>query len=147
MLKTAIAALAFIVQGAALAQATPVGLWKSVDDETKKEKSLIRLSESDGVLTGRIEKLLDPHSKPDAVCEKCPDDRKDKPLLGLAIIRNVKHNAAVAGLWDGGDITDPNNGKIYKVRLKPAEDGAKLEVRGYIGMPVLGRTQTWTRVE
>ena len=66
-----------LVHVIAHAQATPTGLWKSVDDETKKEKSLIRLSESGGVLTGKIEKLLDPATAPDAVCEKCSDDRKD----------------------------------------------------------------------
>jgi uncharacterized protein (DUF2147 family) len=131
----------------AQAQATPAGVWKTIDDATKKEKSLVRITEAGGVYTGKIEKLLDPTTKPDAVCDKCGDDRKDKPILGLTIITGVKQNANAADLWDGGHILDPNDGKIYKVRLSPVDGGKKLEVRGYIGMPLLGRTQTWLRVE
>ena len=129
------------------AQATPVGLWKMIDDETKKEKSLIRITESGGVFTGKLEKLLDPATKPDAVCEKCSDDRKDKPLVGMLLIKGVKTSEGDKALWDGGEILDPNNGKTYKVRLTPADGGKKLDVRGYIGTPMLGRTQTWLRVE
>jgi uncharacterized protein (DUF2147 family) len=148
MLKTAAVVLAALaVHAAASAQATPVGLWKTIDDETKKEKSLVRVVESGGVLTGRIEKLLDPAAKQDDVCDKCTDERKGKPIVGLTIIRNVRQNADDKELWDGGDITDPNNGKVYKVRLKPVEAGKKLDVRGYVGAPLLGRTQTWIRVE
>ncbi|WKB54657.1 DUF2147 domain-containing protein [Eleftheria terrae] len=138
---------AALVCGGAVAQASPVGLWKTIDDGTKKEKSLVRITESAGVLSGKVEKILDPEAKADAVCEKCSDERKDKPVVGLTIIRNVKKNADDAQLWDGGDILDPNNGKVYKVRLKPADGGQKLEVRGYIGAPLLGRTQVWQRVE
>ena len=132
---------------AAQAQSSPAGLWKTIDDESRQEKSLVRIAESGGVFSGRIEKLLDPTAAPDAKCDKCSDARKDQPLLGLTIIRNVKANADDAALWDGGEILDPNNGKTYKVRLKPVDGGKKLEVRGYIGAPLLGRTQTWHRVE
>ena len=104
----------------AWAQSTPVGLWKTIDDDSKKEKSLVRISEAGGVFSGKIEKLLDPDTKPDAKCDKCSDERKDQPIVGLPIIRNVKANADDATLWDGGEILDPNNGKTYKVRLKPA---------------------------
>ena len=129
------------------AQTTPIGLWKTIDDDTKKEKSLIRLTESSGVITGKLEKLLDPATKPDALCEKCSDDRKDKPLVGMTLVKGVKQNEGEKALWDGGEILDPNNGKTYRVRLVPKEDGRKLDVRGYIGTPMLGRTQTWIRVE
>ena len=130
---------------AALAQTTPVGLWKTIDDETKKEKSLVRIVDSGGVLTGRIEKLLDPSAKADDVCDKCTDERKGKPIVGLTIIRNAKPDAEDKALWTGGDITDPNNGKTYRLRLKPLDGGKQLEVRGYIG-PFF-RNQTWIRVE
>ena len=129
------------------AQATPVGLWKTIDDETKKEKSLIRVTEAGGVFTGKLEKLLDPSAKPDAVCDLCSDDRKDKPIVGMTLIKNVKQSDSDKGRWDGGEILDPNNGKTYKVRLTPGEGGKTLAVRGYIGAPMLGRTQTWVRVE
>jgi uncharacterized protein (DUF2147 family) len=128
------------------AQTTPAGLWKTVDDDTGKEKSLVRISEAGGVYTGKVEKLLDP-ARQDARCDKCSDERKDQPVLGMTILRNIKQNAGDAALWDGGEILDPNNGKTYKLRVKPVDGGQKLEVRGYIGAPLLGRTQTWTRVE
>jgi uncharacterized protein (DUF2147 family) len=132
--------------GTALAQATPVGVWKSIDDKTKAERSQVRITESGGVLTGRIEKLLAADAKQDAKCDKCEDDRKDKPIVGLEIIRGVK-KAEAENTWEGGTILDPAEGKVYKVRLQPVEGGKKLEVRGYVGMPMLGRTQTWVRAE
>ena len=79
-----------LASGLAAAQATPAGLWKTVDDSTKKEKSLVRIVESGGVYTGRVEKVIDPDSPKDAVCKDCTDDRKDKPVVGMTIIRNMK---------------------------------------------------------
>ena len=142
-----VAAALVLGAGIAHAQATPVGVWKTIDDESKKEKSLIRITESGGVLSGKLEKLLDPVTAPDAVRKECSDERKDKPVLGMTLIRNVRQNDSDKGIWDGGDILDPNNGKVYRVRLKPIDGGSKLEVRGYIGTPMLGRTQTWIRSE
>ena len=135
----------FMAASAAFAQATPTGLWKTIDDKTGKERSLIRITEAGGVYTGRIDKRLDPEAKPTDVCDNCTDDRKGKPLLGLTLIRNVKQSADDKEVFDSGDITDPDNGKVYKVRLKPLEAGKKLEVRGYIGP--FYRNQTWIRVE
>jgi len=129
------------------AQATPAGLWKTIDDETKKEKSLIRITEAGGVFTGKLEKLLDPSAKPDVVCDLCSDERKDKPIVGMTLIKGAKQSESDKGRWDGGEILDPNNGKTYKVRLTPGDGGKTLAVRGYIGAPMLGRTQTWIRVE
>jgi uncharacterized protein (DUF2147 family) len=130
--------------GVALAQASPVGLWKTIDDETKTEKSLVRITDSGGVLSGKLEKLLDGKTAPDAVCEKCSDERKGKPIVGLTIIRNVKPDAG-GELWEGGEVLDPANGKTYRLRLKPIDGGKKLEMRGYIGP--FYRTQVWLRVE
>ena len=139
-------ALGLLLAGAAaFAQATPAGLWKTIDDNTKKERSLIRISEAAGVYTGRLEKALDPDAKPGAVCEKCTDERKGQPLVGMALIRNTRQNADDKEIFDGGDITDPDNGKVYRLRLKPLEGGRKLEVRGYIGP--FYRNQIWLRVE
>lgn len=131
--------------GLAMAQATPAGLWKTIDDETKAEKSLVRISESGGVFTGKVDKILT--DKSDAKCKDCTDERKDQPVQGMTILRGIKPVAGEAGSFEGGDILDPNNGKVYKVQLKLADGGKKLDVRGYIGMPLLGRTQTWLRVE
>ena len=131
---------------AVLAQATPVGVWKTIDDKTNTEKAQVRITESGGVLSAKLEKLLAADAKQDAVCDKCSDDRKDKPMVGLEIVRGVKKSDA-DNTWDGGTILDAAEGKIYKVRMQPIDGGKKLEVRGYVGMPMLGRTQTWLRVE
>jgi len=144
MFKHACIALALAAAAsAAMAQATPQGLWRTIDDETGKEKSLVRIVDNGGVLGGRIEKLLDP-AKQDAKCDKCSDARKGQPVLGMSIIENVRKNADEP-YWDGGTILDPNNGKSYRVRLTPKDGGKTLEVRGFIGP--FYRNQTWQRVE
>jgi uncharacterized protein (DUF2147 family) len=129
--------------GAALAQTTPVGLWKTIDDETKQEKSLVRIVETGGVFSGKIEKITDP-AKQDSVCDKCSDARKDQKVIGMTIVEGVKKHADEP-YWDGGTILDPNNGKVYKVRMTPKAEGKTLEVRGFIGP--FYRNQTWQRVE
>ena len=128
----------------AMAQMTPVGLWKTIDDDGKTEKSLVRISESGGVYSGVVEKIFDP-AKQASICDKCTDDRKDKPVLGMAILRNVRQDAEDKTLWGGGEILDPAKGKTYKTRLKPVDGGKSMEMRGYIGF--LYRTQVWQRVE
>jgi uncharacterized protein (DUF2147 family) len=140
----AIACLLAAACAPAWAQSTPAGVWKTIDDATGKEKSLVRIVETNGAYTGKIEKLLDPDSPKDATCKECKDDRKDKPVVGMTIIRNVKANDDKTA-YEGGDILDPNNGKVYRVRLRPFDDGKKLEVRGYLGP--FYRNQTWLRVE
>jgi uncharacterized protein (DUF2147 family) len=144
-------AVACLLAGAALAAsaqaASPAGLWRTIDDSSKKDKSLVRIVESNGVYMGKVEKIVDPDSPKDAVCKDCSDERKDKPVVGMTIIRNVKASADDKTVFEGGDILDPNNGKVYRVKLKLIDNGSKLDVRGYIGAPMLGRTQTWIRAE
>ncbi len=144
------AALAFALATASVLamaqQATPAGLWKTIDDDGKTEKSLVRIVNTGGVYSGKVEKVFDP-AKQDAKCDKCEGAQQNQPVLGMTIIEGVKQDAEESNLFDGGKILDPNNGKTYKVRLKPTDGGKKLDVRGYIGTPMLGRTQTWIRVE
>ncbi len=128
----------------ALAQTTPVGLWRNLDDKTGEAKAEIRIGENAGVLSGRIEKQLRKDAKPDAKCDECSDDRKDKPMVGLEIIRGAK-KAADKDVWEGGKILDPENGREYRLRLTPIEGGNRLEVRGSFGP--FGRTQTWVRAQ
>jgi len=140
-------ALALVVLSAvvgAQAQMTPVGNWHSMDDKTGELKSLIQITESNGSLNGRIDKLLRKEADQKGVCKECTDDRKDKPMLGLEIIRGAKK---VEGkeVWEDGKILDPENGKNYSLRLTPIEDGKKLEVRGSVFG--IGRTQTWIRTQ
>ena len=145
-MKTWIALALAAAVGSVSAQTTPVGVWKTIDDKTKTEKAQIRITEAGGVYSAKIEKLLAADAKPDSVCDKCSDDRKDKPIVGMEIMRGVKRSDS-DNTWDGGTILDAAEGKVYKVRLQTADGGKKLEVRGYIGMPMMGRTQTWIRVE
>ena len=123
---------------------TPVGTWRSVDDDTKQPKAQIVITDNAGTLTGRIEQLLRPGADPKAVCGQCTDDRKDKPIVGLEIIRGAK-KAEGKDVWESGRILDPEKGSTYGLRLTPIEGGQKLEVRGSIGP--FGRTQTWVRVK
>ncbi|MCF8154510.1 MAG: DUF2147 domain-containing protein [Rhodoferax sp.] len=145
MIRTAIAIVVGLSSISAMAQMSPVGLWKTIDDKDGSVKSEIRVTQTDGVITGKIEKILDPKAKPDEKCVECTDDRKDQPTLGLEIIRGVR-KAEGKDVWEGGTIVEPSTGKIYKVKMTPIEGGAKLEMRGFIGFSLLGRTQTWIRV-
>jgi uncharacterized protein (DUF2147 family) len=126
------------------AQTSAVGLWQSIDDTTGKPRAEIRISELGGVLTGRIERNLLPNPTGSMLlCTQCPDDRKDKPLIGMEIIRQMKASSE-AQTWEGGEILDPDKGKTFKLRLQLQDDGKKLQVRGYIG-PFF-RNQTWIRL-
>ena len=143
-MKQLITAALLLAANAAFAQATPVGLWRNVDDKTGEAKAEIRVVDNGGVLSGRIEKRLTKDAKPDAVCDECKDDRKGKPMQGLEIIRGVR-KAEGKDVWEGGKILDPENGREYTLRLTPTDGGAKLDVRGSFGP--FGRTQTWVRVQ
>ena len=144
-MKSTLAAILFTVTAAsAMAQTTPVGLWRNADDKTGEVKAEIRIAETNGALSGRIEKSLKKDTKPDATCDECADDRKGKPIAGLEIIRGGK-KAEGKDVWEGGKILDPENGKEYRASFTPVDSGQKLEVRGYLGP--FWRTQTWTRVQ
>ncbi len=142
----AVTAIVLIAIGApAWAQITPEGLWRNVDDKTGEAKAEIRIRDTGaGGLLGVLEKRLSKDAKPDDVCKECSDDRKDKPVLGLEIIRGAK-KAEDKDVWEGGKILDPENGRNYTLRLTPIDGGKKLEVRGSIGP--FGRTQTWIRLQ
>ena len=149
MNRSLIAIIFAVLAVPAWAQMTPEGLWRNVDDKTGEAKAEIRIKDNGaGVLNGVLEKRLTKDAKPDDLCKECSDDRKDKPLLGLEIIRNAKKadgKDAAQPVWEGGKILDPENGRNYTLRMTPTEGGKKLEVRGSFGP--FGRTQTWTRVQ
>ena len=123
---------------------SPVGLWKSIDDKTGKPRSLIRINENNGEYSAAIEKGLLATDTGDAICDKCTDDRKNQKLIGMIIAKGLKKSDAQ---YDGGEILDPDNGKIYRCKMKLDETGNRLEVRGFIGISLLGRSQIWNRVE
>lgn len=145
MVKHYLAGLVLVsVVASSFAQMTPVGAWNTIDDKTQELKSEIQITETDGVLSGKVTKLLRKEAKQDAVCDECTDDRKGKPMLGLEIIRGAK-KVEGKDVWADGKILDPENGKNYTLRLTPIEGGRKLEVRGSFGP--FGRTQTWVRAQ
>jgi len=110
--------------GAASAQgaASPVGLWRTIDDKTGKESGAVRIFESGGALYGRIERITDP-ARAGLSCIKCSDDRKNKPLIGLDIMRGLKRDGEV---WDGGTILDPETGSSYKSSVRLDDGGQRL---------------------
>jgi uncharacterized protein (DUF2147 family) len=128
--------------GTAGAQTAPTGLWRTIDDATGKPKSLVRIVEQDGVLSGRIERLFDPDPKWDGRCDRCRDERKDQPVLGMTILTNMRKDRDG---YSDGEILDPENGHVYRCRLRVAEGGTRLEVRGFVGLSLFGRTQVWLR--
>jgi len=123
---------------------TPEGLWQTIDDKTNKPRSLIRITETNGEYSAVIEKGLLPTDTGDAVCDQCKDARKGQRIIGMTIANGLKKNGEK---YDGGKILDPENGKIYKCKMTLNETGDELEVRGYIGISLIGRSQIWTRIE
>ena len=124
---------------------SPVGLWKTIDDSSGKPTALIRITENQGMLTGKIEKLFRaPDEDQNPKCVACTDVRKDQPIVGMTIVSGLKKDGDE---YKGGEILDPKNGKVYKGKLTVHEGGKKVEVRGYVGMPVFGRSQVWLRQE
>lgn len=143
-LRSAIAVLAvWSCSLSVMAQMTPVGVWQTIDDKDGTVKSEIRIVETAGVVSGKVDKILDPKAKQDDKCVECTDERKDQPILGMEILRGLK-KAEGKDVWEGGNILDPKNGKIYKATVTPIEGGKKLQMRGYIGF--FYRTQVWNRV-
>jgi uncharacterized protein (DUF2147 family) len=133
-----------LLSASAMAQMSPVGLWQTISDTDGKPTSEVRVIETAGVVSAVVEKALVTSTEPN--CDKCTDDRKGKPKVGLQIIRDARKTDG-KDVWEGGNILDPNNGTVYKLKLTPIEGGKKLEVRGFIGMALLGRTQTWIRIQ
>lgn len=127
-----------------LAQADPViGTWKTIDDKTGQAKSLVKIDIVNGELQGTvIQTFPNPSETPITHCTLCSDARKNQPIIGMKIMSGLKQDKT--GYWSGGEILDPKEGKIYKVKLS-TDDGKKLDVRGYIGIALIGRTQTWQK--
>ncbi|HZW22977.1 DUF2147 domain-containing protein [Noviherbaspirillum sp.] len=145
LVTLSLAAGALVAASAMAQDGTPIGVWKTIDDESGKPKSLVRITESNGELRGKIEKLFrEPGEDPNPKCEKCEGALKDQPVIGMTIITGMKKDGSE---YNGGQILDPNNGKVYKSKMTVVDGGKKLDVRGYIGVPMLGRTQTWVRQE
>jgi uncharacterized protein (DUF2147 family) len=124
-------------------QPSPVGRWKTVDDATGKVKSIVQIREENGKLFGTIEQLFDP-PVPHPTCYLCTGPLKDRPLVGLEVLSGFAQDGS---RWSGGQVLDPESGKIYSASLSLEDGGKKLRLRGYIGIQLLGRTEHWVRDE
>jgi uncharacterized protein (DUF2147 family) len=121
---------------------TVLGKWKTIDDKTGETKSVVDIFENSGKVYGKIVEIIDA-SRRNKKCEKCEGIDKNKPVLGLVIIKGLTKDDAE---YNGGKILDPESGNIYKCILKLSSKD-KLEVRGYMGFALIGRSQTWVRVK
>ena len=145
--KLIIAGVAIMVgTGVAAAQSEPsaVGLWEQVDESTGKAESWFRITERSGAYMGNIVKIFfKPGEDENWVCSKCEGAEKGAPVLGLALIKGMKRNGMS---YEDGTIMDPRDGSIYRALMKLSPDGQKLEVRGYLGISLFGRSQVWNRL-
>jgi uncharacterized protein (DUF2147 family) len=117
--------------------------WKTIDDHTHQVKAIVAFSEQGGTLSGRVVQLFrQPGEDPNPRCRKCVGQRHEQPVVGMIILWNLHRDG---DSWSGGEILDPESGEVYRCILHPIDHGEKLEVRGYIGFSVLGRTQVWER--
>lgn len=136
--------LALVAATPVMAQeSSPVGLWKNIDDVTGKPKALIRITESKGEVRGQIEKLfLEAGENPNPRCDKCQGANRDQPVLGMVFMSGLRKHGDE---YSGGEILDPDSGKVYRSKLVLTDGGKKINVRGYVGVPMFGRSQTWVR--
>lgn len=135
---------ALVPTGAGADPTSPVGLWRTVDDGTGEPRGVVRIEEVGQRLRGTIEKTFPRPGEPaQPRCEKCPGERRDQPVIGMTILTGLQRAGEE---WTGGEILDPDTGRIYQTKLRVVDGGRKLEVRGFIGVSLLGRTQTWERM-
>jgi uncharacterized protein (DUF2147 family) len=129
------------VWAGAAQESTPTGLWKTIDDKTGAPRGVVRIYEEKGQFWGRLEATLKPEEAHER-CEKCTDERKNQPVVGMVILRRMTRKGDE---YSGGDILDPDTGSVYRCKLKITDGDRKLQVRGYLGLSLFGRTQVWIR--
>jgi uncharacterized protein (DUF2147 family) len=140
---SAVAVSVFFAQPSFASDLSPAGRWVSIDDKDGKPRSVIEITDVAGALQAKVVQIYDrPGDNPGHLCKKCDGDLKDKPVLGMMIMAGLKHDGEV---WDGGTILDPDSGNTYSAKLHVIDGGQKLEVRGYLGISLFGRSQTWVR--
>ena len=128
--------------GPVRAQATPAGIWHTISDVTHQPKGIVEIREVDGTFVGKVVRSLEPGHDVSPICNLCPGEKKGKPAWGMEILWGLR---ADGDAWSGGQILDPDTGKIYKAKMHLEDGGKKLVVRGFIGISLLGRSQTWIR--
>jgi uncharacterized protein (DUF2147 family) len=128
----------------AAAEPTAAGLWEQVDESSGKAESWFRITERNGVYEGAIVKIFPrPGDDPNWVCDKCEGAERGAPVLGLMLIKGMRRHGDT---YEDGTIMDPRDGSVYHALMRLGPDGKKLEVRGYLGISLFGRSQTWNRL-
>lgn len=140
MMKIYAILLSFFVVTPVLASPSVEGLWTTIDDNTGKPRGQVELYRVGDELRGKVISIIDPAAK--RSCHECPQPFTDKPVLGLEFMWGLTEKE---GIWQDGQILDPKTGDIYKSRVVISDDGNSLDVRGYTGFTLLGRSQTWLR--
>ena len=130
--------------GAWAANDTPIGTWRQIDDVTGKPRSIIQITDTNGELQAKVIQILLSEDGPHPLCRRCDGVRKDQPIEGMTIMWGVHQDGDI---WDGGKILDPKKGTTYSVKLTMADGGQKLDVHGYVGFALLGRSQIWERIQ
>ena len=131
----------------ASAQAPPVGFWNTISDVDGRPTAVVEIRMINDELSAVVRALLVPATPTDSVCGKCSGDRHGQRVIGLEIVRHLRRDRSEPDEWSGGEILDPENGKSYRARMQLVDGGKRLIVRGFIGLPLLGRSQTWVRTE
>ena len=129
-----------VVVGRADAAPDIVGLWKTYDDETGRPAALVRIFSERGAYVGRVEELLDGEAP--RRCDRCVGERHGQAIVGMVILTGLRSEG---DRYAGGDILDPEQGRFYRVEARLTDQGDKLSLRGYLGLPILGRSQIWER--
>lgn len=120
------------------------GTWKNIDDKTGASKAILEIrQESNGTYTAKIVKGQSPGYTPKETCINCPAPYTNKPILGMDVMKGLKHSGDTN--YTGGKIIDPLSGNIYSCKAKLSSNGKRLTLRGYVGISALGRSQTWIR--
>ncbi|UKE68482.1 DUF2147 domain-containing protein [Xanthomonas cerealis pv. cerealis] len=141
MLALPLSLAAFVAQAA---DTSPVGRWQTIDDETGKPKSIVQIEQAgNGTLSGKVVEILQSNHGPNPLCDKCDGAQKGKPIKGMTILWGLRPDGTA--VWSGGSVLDPAKGKTYKAKITLSDGGEKLQMRGYIGIEALGRTQIWIR--
>ena len=145
-MRLAVLLLLLAATTARAATDTAAGLWRTIDDATGKVRSLVRISEHGGTYSGTVEQILItlPDDDPQHRCVHCTGERKDQPIVGMTILWGMQRDG---DSYTGGELLDPHNGKTYSAKMTLLDGGKKLDVRGFIGFSLIGRSQVWVRDE
>lgn len=137
----------FAITAYAVPAASPIGYWKTIDDVTGQPKSILKIAQSDGVLYGQIIKIFPkPGKDQNETCDACRGDKHNQKIVGMVIMTGLTQDKSNPNIWNGGRILDPQNGKTYRCYVQATDNAQRLQVRGYIGISLFGRSQTWQRV-